>query len=126
MTAAHRTPDRIRASLNHPVIDSDGHIVEFQPAVMSYLEEIAGADAVSRYQAWNMRLAPADQERLDERLMRLPFWNFQTRNTLDRATVAFPALLRERMEEKEAQRNSELKDAMETMFAQKEEEQNDG
>ncbi len=99
MTAAHRTPDRIRASLNHPVIDSDGHIVEFQPAVMSYLEEIAGADAVSRYQAWNMRLAPADQERLDERLMRLPFWNFQTRNTLDRATVAFPALLRERMEE---------------------------
>jgi predicted TIM-barrel fold metal-dependent hydrolase len=90
---------RIRASLGHPVIDSDGHIIEFQPAALSYLEELAGPRAVERYRAWNMQLAPSPQQRIDEQLMRTPFWNFPTRNTRDRASVSLPALLQERMEE---------------------------
>jgi predicted TIM-barrel fold metal-dependent hydrolase len=90
---------RIRASLTHPVIDSDGHIVESQPAAMTYLAEIAGKGAVDRYHAWQGRLAPTPEQRLDERLMRLPFWNFPSKNTLDRATVTLPALLNERMAE---------------------------
>ena len=90
----------IRGSLEHPVIDSDGHLIEFQPAAMTYLEEIAGARAVERLpRAWQMRIAPDPQQRIDEQLMRTPFWNFPTRNTRDRASVALPALLRERMEE---------------------------
>ncbi len=93
------TASEIRAGLDHPVIDSDGHLIEFQPAAMTYLEEIAGPSAVERYHAWQMRLAPTPQQRVDEQLMRTPFWNFQTRNTLDRASVSLPALLRERMEE---------------------------
>jgi hypothetical protein len=32
----------VRARLNHPVIDSDGHTVEFLPAVLDYLEQTGG------------------------------------------------------------------------------------
>jgi predicted TIM-barrel fold metal-dependent hydrolase len=98
-SSGHATPLQIRGRLDHPVIDSDGHLVEFQPAAMTYLEELAGRAAVDRYHAFQMRLAPSEEERFDAQVMRTPFWNFQTRNTVDRATVALPALMRERMEE---------------------------
>ena len=62
---------RIHAGLKHPVIDSDGHIVESQPAAMTYLAEIAGQSAVDRYHAWQSRLAPTREQQRDERLMRL-------------------------------------------------------
>ena len=90
---------QIRADMNHPVIDSDGHIVESQPAAMTYLAEIAGKSAVDRYHAWQSRLAPTREQQRDERLMRLPFWNLPSKNTLDRATVTLPALLNERLTE---------------------------
>jgi len=100
MSQSHsRSAAEIRAALPHPVIDSDGHIIEFQPAALSYLREIAGARAVERYLAWSMQLAPSAQQRIDEQLMRTPFWNFPTRNTRDRASASLPALLRERMDE---------------------------
>ena len=38
----------IRSRLNHPIIDSDGHTAEFEPAVFEYLREIAGPAAVER------------------------------------------------------------------------------
>jgi len=98
-SAAGSQAARIRATLGHPVIDSDGHIVESQPAAMSYLAEIAGQRAVDRYHAWQSRLAPTPEQQQSERLMRLPFWNFPSKNTLDRATVTLPALLNERMPE---------------------------
>ena len=39
----------VRARLNHPVIDSDGHTVEFEPAVLDYLQQIGGPRIVERY-----------------------------------------------------------------------------
>ncbi len=100
MTMQERSEaSRIRANLRHPVIDSDGHIVESQPAAMTYLAEIAGQRAVDRYHVWQSQLAPAPDRQRDERVMRLPFWNFPSKNTLDRATVTLPALLNERLAE---------------------------
>jgi hypothetical protein len=32
----------VRARLNHPVIDSDGHTVEFEPAFLDYLRQTGG------------------------------------------------------------------------------------
>ncbi len=53
MTQASK-PATTRARLNHPVIDSDGHTVEFEPAVMDYLKQVGGAKIVERYKAeWN-------------------------------------------------------------------------
>jgi hypothetical protein len=40
---------RVRARLKHPVIDSDGHTVEFQPALQDYIRQVAGPDLAARY-----------------------------------------------------------------------------
>ena len=39
----------VRARLSHPVIDSDGHTIEFAPAVNDYLKQIAGPELLSRF-----------------------------------------------------------------------------
>ena len=41
----------VRARLNHPVIDSDGHTVEFLPAVLDYVEQIGGTKVVEWFKA---------------------------------------------------------------------------
>jgi len=100
MTRGHGSAAEIRAGLDHPVIDSDGHLIEFLPAVMSYLVEVAGQQAATRYGEWmRQNYAPTPERQRDERIMKLPFWTLPTKNTRDRATAGLPALLSERMEE---------------------------
>src|SRR6266851_2167880 len=41
----------VRARLKHPVIDSDGHTVEFEPAVLDYLKQVGGAKILERYKS---------------------------------------------------------------------------
>ena len=41
----------LRDQLNHPVVDADGHTVEFEPGVLDYLKDIAGSEAVDRYKS---------------------------------------------------------------------------
>jgi predicted TIM-barrel fold metal-dependent hydrolase len=100
-----------RARLNHPVIDSDGHTVEFEPAVMDYLKQVGGTKIVERYKAeWNKGSASSlgglfgwydlsPEERRDQRATRSPWWGLPTKNTLDRATATLPKLLYERLDE---------------------------
>ncbi len=40
---------RIRRRLGAPVIDADGHLVEFMPMVIDCLREVAGADLARRF-----------------------------------------------------------------------------
>jgi hypothetical protein len=95
----------IRRRLNHPILDADGHWLEFEPAVLDYLKEVAGADMVARYQSWQRnqsiglwyRLSP--DERRDMRALRPIWWAVATKNTLDRATATLPKLLYERLDE---------------------------
>ena len=35
--SSHQTAEHIHSQLSHPVIDSDGHWIEFEPAAMDYL-----------------------------------------------------------------------------------------
>lgn len=95
----------IRARLDHPVIDSDGHMIEFEPDVLDYLKQVGGTHVVdayvdaiagSRLFGWD-HLSP--EERLDKRVARAPWWGAPTRNTLDRATATLPKLLYERLDE---------------------------
>ncbi|MGH8012063.1 MAG: amidohydrolase family protein [Candidatus Binataceae bacterium] len=95
----------VRARLNHPVIDSDGHTIEFTPAVFDYLKKAGGSELVERFKSssgrgsgggWH-RLTP-DQRR-ERRATRPPWWAFPTKNTLDRATATLPKLLYERMDQ---------------------------
>lgn len=39
----------IRARVNHPIIDSDGHTLEFEPAFLDYLRQVGGPTVVERY-----------------------------------------------------------------------------
>ena len=39
----------IRAHLDHPIIDADGHLVEVMPIFDDYLQRIAGKDVAARY-----------------------------------------------------------------------------
>jgi predicted TIM-barrel fold metal-dependent hydrolase len=95
----------IRERLSHPILDGDGHWIEFEPAVLDYLKDVAGADMVARYRTWQRnrsigawyRLSP--DERRDRRPLRPIWWPFPTKNTLDRATAALPKLLYKRLDE---------------------------
>ena len=52
---------RIRARLDHPVIDADGHLLEFLPLVNDIVREVAGDGVADRYQQFMRRaLAPDD------------------------------------------------------------------
>ena len=95
----------IRSRLTHPIIDSDGHTAEFEPAVFEYLREIAGPKAVERVKtfpagpfSYRWHRLSWDQRR-DERVTRPHWWVHPTKNTLDRATSSLPGLLHERLDE---------------------------
>ena len=47
---------KIRAKLNHPVIDGDGHWMEPIPVFLDYLAEVAGTQAVDALRAhWHRK-----------------------------------------------------------------------
>lgn len=94
----------IRSRLNHPIIDADGHTVEYEPLFLDFLKQVGGADIAARYETWTQKSGLArwyhltPEERLEKRATRPPWWGFPTKNTLDRATATLPKLLHERME----------------------------
>ena len=93
----------VRAQLSHPVIDADGHIIEFLPAIRDYLRDEGGAQLVEEFDAVVAAPAKADQLALEEKramgLFKFPWWAYPSRNTRDRATGMLPQLLYERLDE---------------------------
>ena len=95
---------KIRSSLNHPVIDADGHYLELEPVFLDYMHQVAGHDMVRAYrerqatQTHNW-LSMSWQERRDTWARVHHWWAFPAENTLDRATAHFPKLLAERMDD---------------------------
>ena len=101
----HASAAHIHARLSHPVIDSDGHWIEFEPAAMDYLHQVGGQRIVERYQKvanqfGNKKWAQmSGQERRERRMLQPAWWGVPTKNTRDRATAMLPRLLYERMGE---------------------------
>ena len=94
---------RLRSELNHPVIDADGHWLEYGPVVAEAMRKIGG-DAAVRAMKINgdrvrrsLRMTPA--ERRHEDVAQEAFWGAPTKNTKDRATAMMPKLLYERLDE---------------------------
>jgi hypothetical protein len=83
--------EKIRARLDHPILDSDGHDIEYLPLVREELRALAGQGAVDRFELMvkGAQLARGldDETRRAQGLMRIPWWGVPTENTLDR--VAF-------------------------------------
>ena len=93
----------IRKRIGHPVIDADGHWLEFGPSIYDYLKEVAGQEVVdafrqrAHYVQKSLSMTPV--ERAHTRRAQEAFWGVPARNTLDRATAMLPRLLYERLDE---------------------------
>ena len=100
MTTAPSSPSALaRASVDHPIIDGDSHIVEFTPVLMDFVREVGGSDAVDRWNAvWSGQAPMSTDERRPAGLRRQPWW-VPTTETLDRATAMLPKLYHERLDE---------------------------
>jgi len=104
MTAhGHQSPAQIRAGLKHPVIDGDGHWVEYDPVFAERMRKVGGDKAADGFLA-SMRatrdsLSMSVAERKRRRIAMPGFWSRQTEKTLDRATAMMPRLLYDRLDE---------------------------
>ncbi|MBW2386949.1 MAG: amidohydrolase family protein [Deltaproteobacteria bacterium] len=94
---------KVRDQIDHPVIDSDGHLLEFLPAIRERLRGLGGDgmargfDAILNAQQNARHMSPEDRRSFG--LFRLTWWGFPARNSLDRATAMLPKLQYERLPE---------------------------
>ena len=106
METNHKTESAaIHERLKHPVIDADGHWIEFEPTLLDYLKQVGGPTLVDRFRqedylaglrSW-ARMTP---EQRDARRPTQPaWWALPAKNSLDRATAMFPELLYRRLDE---------------------------
>ena len=93
----------LRSRLTHPVIDADGHWLEFGPGIRERLREVGGDKALAGYSQVSdtvgAQLRMSVEERKRRRTAQQAFWSFPTQNTRDRATAMLPGLLYERLDE---------------------------
>jgi predicted TIM-barrel fold metal-dependent hydrolase len=104
---------RLRASLSHPVVDADGHIIEtapvFLPFFERYVRDIGGADILEKFRRAGgmdfdeMVLRPWSRLGWEERrtawATRPSWWSLPAANSLDRATAHIPRLMYERLDD---------------------------
>ena len=94
----------IRRRLEHPVVDADGHQIEYLPLVRDFVVELAGTSAGADFDRIVesgkriLTVAPGDARRRLG-LSRTGWWALPTRNVLDRATGMVPDLLHRRLDE---------------------------
>ncbi len=101
------TSAEIRQRLGHPVIDIDGHMAEYLPALAPYLER----EGLSLEHPSLRRLLPpyggtdrtwheqTPAERAATRTPRGPWWSAPARRSIDLATALFPELLHQRLDQ---------------------------
>jgi predicted TIM-barrel fold metal-dependent hydrolase len=89
---------KLRNSIDHPVVDGDGHIIESWPLFFRYLAKIGGTELQEGF-VKELQERPifssGDRNSGDPRM---PWWGTTT-DTRDLATVMLPKLLNERLDE---------------------------
>src|SRR3954449_10837642 len=101
--SAHATPEQIRSQLSHPIVDGDGHWLEYAPVFSEKMRKAGGdkgADgflAALRSTTDALKLTPVERARRG--VAQPNFWNRQAENTLDRATAMMPKMLYSRLDE---------------------------
>ncbi len=104
MSADHdKSAAEVRAGLNHPVVDADGHWLEYGPFVDEEMRRIGGDKAAQGFQyvrtVIQERLDMSIEQRREHGIAQQGFWVYPVRNSLDRATSLMPRLLYERLDE---------------------------
>ncbi len=82
----------IRAKLDHPVVDADGHMMECSFAVLDFVKQVGGTEIAARYED----ILQGDQTGASRRAV----WVGNSGPaSIDRATAMLPKLLRARLDE---------------------------
>jgi predicted TIM-barrel fold metal-dependent hydrolase len=93
----------LRARLSHPIVDADGHWLEYMPVMREEFRRIGGEAAVEALATASQRVPNALSMSLDERRRRRvgqeAFWSTPSENVLDRATAMLPRLMYERLDD---------------------------
>lgn len=101
--SAHRSPADVRAGLKHPIIDADGHWIEYNPVFAERMRKVAGDKAADGFIASQKRVPDTLNLSIAERKKRgiamEGYWGRQTTNTRDRATAMMPRMLYDRLDE---------------------------
>jgi predicted TIM-barrel fold metal-dependent hydrolase len=99
----HLSPAQIHSMLKHPVIDGDGHWVEYTPVFAERMRKVAGDRAADGFLMSQRRIPDALRLSVAERKRRgvamEGYWTRQTTNTRDRATAMMPRMLYDRLDE---------------------------
>jgi len=94
---------RLRSRLNHPVVDADGHWLEYTPIMREEFRRIGGEAAVQGMTLAGQRvgnsLGRSLAERRRRRIAQEAFWSSPSENVLDRATAMLPRLMYERLDD---------------------------
>src|SRR2546428_1180688 len=101
--SAHHTPEEIRKGLTHPVIDSDGHWVEYTPVFAEQIRKVTGDLGANGFLQSQRRgsdsLSMTPGQRAERGVAMEGFWGLQSTNTRDRATAMMPRMLYDRLDE---------------------------
>ena len=65
--SAHQTPEQIRKNLKHPVIDGDGHWVEYTPVFAEQIRKVTGDLGGNGFLQSQRRIPDALSKTPDER-----------------------------------------------------------
>ncbi len=98
------TGGEVRSRIEHPVIDSDGHLIEYVPLVRDFIVEDAGEDVARQFDLITHSAAgraafPDPRDRRQRGIHASAVWGLPTANTLDRATAMLPDLMYRRLDE---------------------------
>ena len=101
--SAHLKPAEVHSRLKHPVVDGDGHWLEFTPVFAEKMRKAVSDKAadgfIAALKTTSDALKMTQSARDDKRVAMPNFWNRQAENTLDRATAMMPKMLYQRLDE---------------------------
>ena len=99
----HFNPEQVHSRLKHPVIDADGHWIEYGPVFAARMRKAAGDKAADGFLKSVRRISDVLSLSIAERRRRgiamEGYWGRQSTNTRDRATAMMPRMLYDRLDE---------------------------
>ena len=99
----HHSGADVRVGLDHPIIDADGHWIEYTPVFAEQIRKAGGPKAEAGFRATQKRLPDllslSIEERKQRGLAQDGYWARSSTNTVDRATSMLPRMLYDRLDE---------------------------
>jgi predicted TIM-barrel fold metal-dependent hydrolase len=96
-------PEETRKKISHPIIDGDGHWIEYTPVFAERMRKVVGDKGADGFIASQRRIPDSLSLTIEERKKRGSamegYWGRQSTNTRDRATAMMPKMLYDRLDE---------------------------